>query len=298
MSHPKDLIARILDLLHGDYPPATHVYTTEKAIAGTRFFPDIVIADAAGTLVCAVEIGYTRPEKLTYYKNVLQIPDVRWYDKQGVLHTVLETKSVLLRAEIVGPAPEEVAVYRINDRLDCPDCFESVLMSDEEYAAYCEDVKADGGTPESQDYFFDKACEEASEDVWAVLITDYVKAFLVAYCDKCNTRWLAERNNEITANGILMDLEDALRNNGLARFGMEYGARRMMSWADACKAARKEAPWLDADLNYVTDGDFLDDPEGQKRAMASIRATVRTALVDPTESPATENAPSKKEDAL
>lgn len=33
-----------------------------------------------------VEIGNTRPEKLTAYRDDLKIPDVRWYDKQGRLH--------------------------------------------------------------------------------------------------------------------------------------------------------------------------------------------------------------------
>jgi hypothetical protein len=40
------------------------------------------------TLVCVVEIGYTRPEKLKLYHEH-EIKDVRWYDKKGRLHSAL-----------------------------------------------------------------------------------------------------------------------------------------------------------------------------------------------------------------
>jgi len=42
--------------------------------------PDILVLDFDGRLLCVVEIGYTRPEKLGRYQ-ALGIPDVRWYAK-------------------------------------------------------------------------------------------------------------------------------------------------------------------------------------------------------------------------
>jgi hypothetical protein len=47
--------------------------------------PDIQVVDEGGAVHCVVEVGYTRPEKLTRYR-ALGIPDVRWYAKDGTLH--------------------------------------------------------------------------------------------------------------------------------------------------------------------------------------------------------------------
>jgi hypothetical protein len=87
LSHDPTLIRGICDLLEREYSPALYDYVIEKPILGTRMFPDIaIVKKSSKKIVCVVEIGYTRPEKLTAYRRELKIPDVRWYDKQGVLH--------------------------------------------------------------------------------------------------------------------------------------------------------------------------------------------------------------------
>jgi hypothetical protein len=86
VSHSPDLIQQILSMVQADYPPSQFDFVIEKAIPGTRMHPDILVNDRSGKHCCAVEIGYTRPEKLTAYRKDLKIPDVRWYDKAGNLH--------------------------------------------------------------------------------------------------------------------------------------------------------------------------------------------------------------------
>ena len=49
-------------------------------LSDDRMAPDILVLDFDGRLLCVVEIGYTRPEKLGRYQ-ALGIPDVRWYAK-------------------------------------------------------------------------------------------------------------------------------------------------------------------------------------------------------------------------
>jgi hypothetical protein len=86
VSHPKELIAMIMAKLQAEYPvSAGFEYVIEKALLGTRMLPDILIKHGQKN-VCAVEIGYTRPEKLTDYRRDHRIHDVRWYDREGKLH--------------------------------------------------------------------------------------------------------------------------------------------------------------------------------------------------------------------
>ena len=87
MAHSKELIEKIRLEIQKDYPENLFRYEIEKYLPGTKLIPDILVRDENGKIYCAVEIGYTRPEKLTAYWNSHRIPDVRWYDKAGVLHT-------------------------------------------------------------------------------------------------------------------------------------------------------------------------------------------------------------------
>jgi hypothetical protein len=85
MNHPKELIENIIAKLAGDYPAeGGHVYIIEKLL-DKGMIPDIMVLRGSA-LLCAVEIGYTRPEKLTAYRDEFHIPDVRWYDRSGNLH--------------------------------------------------------------------------------------------------------------------------------------------------------------------------------------------------------------------
>jgi len=72
-------------LLEKDYPPPLFRYAldTTRLFNGSRIFPDVqVFAPDSDRPVCVVEIGYTRPEKLSYYKE-LGIPDIRWYGRDS-----------------------------------------------------------------------------------------------------------------------------------------------------------------------------------------------------------------------
>jgi hypothetical protein len=86
MAHPPELIQKILELVKRDYRAQRYRYRIEKGIRN-GLMPDISIYED-GNLICVVEIGYTRPEKLIAYCEELKIPDVRWYDKAGNLYCV------------------------------------------------------------------------------------------------------------------------------------------------------------------------------------------------------------------
>jgi hypothetical protein len=65
MAHPVELIEKIKGLLVEDYPLASYHYQIECTLPGnSRMRPDILILDRAKRCVCAVEVGYTRPETL------------------------------------------------------------------------------------------------------------------------------------------------------------------------------------------------------------------------------------------
>lgn len=86
MPHPKELLDSITNHLLPQYPRSEFQYVYEQALNLTdwRNQPDIQIFDATRTLTVAIEIGYTRPEKLKLYVDQ-RIPDVRWYSKAGEL---------------------------------------------------------------------------------------------------------------------------------------------------------------------------------------------------------------------
>jgi hypothetical protein len=87
--HPPEVITRIRRLVEQDYPATQYKYQIEVAIPdtesllGTQMFPDILVWDLYGNLVCVAEIGRAYPEKLIAYHDDLKIPDVRWYDFSG-----------------------------------------------------------------------------------------------------------------------------------------------------------------------------------------------------------------------
>jgi hypothetical protein len=87
MSHDPTLIRRVCEDLEKDYDPSLYEYVIERPVLEGRMFPDVAtIERSSGMFQCVVEIGYTRPEKVTAYREQLKIPDVRWYCPQGTLH--------------------------------------------------------------------------------------------------------------------------------------------------------------------------------------------------------------------
>jgi len=87
MPHNKDVIQLVASQLHATYPESVFKYEYEKSfgLKDRRNQPDIQVFSPGGELICAVEIGYTRPEKLDLYRTS-GVPDVRWYSRDGRLY--------------------------------------------------------------------------------------------------------------------------------------------------------------------------------------------------------------------
>ncbi len=251
MSHPAELIAAILAQVEADYPPEAHAYAIERMIPGTRYMPDILVSSTGGRMLCAVEIGYTRPEKLTGYR-ALGISDVRWYDKQGELHPGWETKAVRAEVRISGLEPDEVAVYDLFDEIDCPDCH---------WCGPCGCVHGD----ESCQY---PGCELPFEFVHAVLVTDYQRFWLQAFCDKCG--WQGDPTDD--DRELAYDLLEDLATLETAEFGRRYGRRTLASWP-------RVVAWAEEMCNMTfraSDAHFVGGADVDE----AIRYEVRRNLVD------------------
>ena len=227
MAHPKALIESIRGQLALDYPVDTYRYVTEKRLPGTSFLPDIIIYDQANTIVCIVEVGYTRPEKLSHY-TASGVTDVRWYDKQGHLHgeqyrrivtTVVQKERPTVLVSFVG------CVGQV-----CPKCFGA-----------------------------EDADEDTDEDcvVYSIVIRSDDDRYIVAnFCDACGTPWCSDEEDDITA-GIaqnharhqtsLAPLQDVTMCPGLE----VWHGSATMSWvaarqlvADHLGLELDAAPWL------------------------------------------------------
>lgn len=87
MGHDPRLLQKCAYLLSSDYPEEKFFYVFEKGVPHTRCIPDILVIDRdTFFILCVVEVGYTRPEKLSKYVEK-GIPDVRWYSKKLELHS-------------------------------------------------------------------------------------------------------------------------------------------------------------------------------------------------------------------
>lgn len=267
MSHPADLIARIRLQLEQDYNPAQYRYVIEQAIPKTRMFPDILIVRPDGGMQCAVEIGYTRPEKLTAYRRTLKIPDVRWYDKQGRLHGDVEERVVRVRAELTVAVPESVRTYCVRDQAACYDaeCIADVCAACPDCAdtfCDCETDDCNCLTLLAEQCECDTCFDARYHYVLTHVITDGIKAFFPSLCDKCGATWLPDSAD---AGSLGIDLVDMTPRE----FASQYGAAQRMPWADAVALVREQ---YDLDLDYETDGEFLRDDDRQ-RLETAVRLT-------------------------
>lgn len=246
MSHPAVLIQKIIALLERDYPPAVYKYVTEAAIPGTRMYPDVQVRSQHDQIVCVAEVGYTRPEKLTAYRDALKIPDVRWYDKQGNLHADVKEAAVSLKihAEPAG----QVYEYFLDGEIECPDCLEN----------------GDRDPAEETDEEADERWLYAKYDVFTTLVTDYTKAWVACFCDKCGNTWLADRDE---AGLLLSELQDP------ACFGRDYGRRTPVEWREIVARLKDE---YELDLNYA-DGQFIC-PSDEAKWHDTIMQTRLTVL--------------------
>jgi hypothetical protein len=211
MPHSTDLMLMILAMVERDYPPARHRYAIEKFLPGTRMSPDIAIFGPKGETLCVVEIGYTRPEKLTAYRKTHKIADVRWYDKTGILHGDVQEKTV--RLTVTFDSEMDVSVYNPFHIVPCraSDCFDEPEQGAEDYAKEIE-----------------RAEEEAPFEVETVLVSDETRAWIFNFCDKCGEQWLSSDQYDPDVAWIFETLREG---DGRSNAAM-WGARERMPWAE------------------------------------------------------------------
>lgn len=184
MSHSAELIELIAAEVRKTYPPERGFsYVIEQRIAGIArvMMPDIQVLNEAGKVVCAVEIGYTRPEKLTAYRTELGIEDVRWYDKAGRLHgdvTVVTT----IRREVVEPAGGIVFRTIPVTGMVCHNCVEQFTQTPDPDEWYGD------GPPEAMDH--DSAIEAACEETFGDVIDNGVRMAALVTCEACEASWI------------------------------------------------------------------------------------------------------------
>lgn len=253
MSHPRELIETIRALITQDYPEGAYRYSIERAIPGTRLFPDILVSSRSGEMICAIEIGYTRPEKLTKYRS-LGIPDVRWYSKDGDLHSGWEIKNVKAKVTLEGGEPDWVYFYLLHELVDC---------HSDECASWLDD---------EDDELYEDNELELSEGVVTVLLTDYLRFWLPSFCDKCGETWLAGHRDG--GEYILRELGWLTPTD----FGRVYGARTILPWNEATAEARDftqaEFDWTAFDLVR------RDDENARARLDKLLRDASRAVSVE------------------
>jgi hypothetical protein len=246
MSHPRELIDRIASHLAVEYPRDLFHYVFESALRGTRMQPDIQITQG-GVPVCVVEIGYTRPEKLTAYRQHYRIPDVRWYDKTGRLHADVEARVIQVAVTLAPPAV--VYLYETVAQVPC---------------IACPDLYADSGLRRIPDTRYDRYVrrygldaaddrEEATsnaeyEETSTLVVTDYLKAWLPTVCDRCGRSWFADLQDD--AELIAWALDDEPRE-----IAKQFGARRAAPWLEIVTEVESHYGGLRL---RPEDGQFLD----------------------------------------
>jgi hypothetical protein len=203
--------------------------------------------------VCVVEIGYTRPEKLSAYR-AMGIPDVRWYDKRGRLHSEVQRQSIHARAEL---APPEV-VYLYGQSGNCP-CEQAALLNFLE----CDDC-----TPDLSRALLDRyerrfglealgdKLEQRREDgtVCTWILTDYVRVWFPTLCDDCGHWWLPEDRAfdlRVLLDATTRDLAD------------QYGGRHTLSWDEAVE--------MFDDLELRADNGLFIRPEHEEGFERQVR---------------------------
>lgn len=194
MSHSRELIDRIAEQVSESWP-ATEGYRLifEKRLHNQKLsiLPDIQVLDSKGRIVCAVEIGYTRPEKLTKYRE-LGIQDVRWYDKAGNLHGNVEMKTVVRQVR-VGMAPSVLfKVLYLQGIAVCEGCYHEQIES----MCGCNSEECEHDIPQP---LSDAQREKLSEEIYQELQTASIlivaanssRYFALIFCDECGRTTVA-----------------------------------------------------------------------------------------------------------
>ncbi len=128
MGRSAELIESIVKEVRKTYPTESgYKYVFEQKLYGGDLdtCPDIQIVDPAEGVVCVVEIGYTRPEKIARYRE-LEIPDIRCANEDGQLLSPQEREQITKVALEHGVPGEEVwreVDVGARDGIFCPECF-------------------------------------------------------------------------------------------------------------------------------------------------------------------------------
>ena len=198
MSHSSDLINNFLIEIKKDYSAESgyqHIIEQRLKECIINIQPDIQVIDQAGKVICVVEIGYTRPEKIALY-NELKIPDIRWYSKDGKFLNPHEHIHITeARINYYDVIPEE-AVWREVDldetnSLICFDCFETVYINEKGdwyEIPIDDDVEIDykKDNPKIYDISMDKYLE--NPDIYGELWCNGTRWFAIWQCDECGNR--------------------------------------------------------------------------------------------------------------
>jgi hypothetical protein len=197
MSHASSLIDSFLAQIRTSYPEELgHKYIIEETLKGTAINvqPDIQVLSKTGDVICVVEIGYTRPEKLALYKE-LKIPDIRWYSKEGEFlnaHEHIHMTDVVITYHEYIPTEEIWREVDLNqtDGLFCQNCFEARYIAEKcevKKIPIGEDTKIEMDYEQDDPTIFEKAHDEWINDasIFGELWTNGVRWFCIWFCDEC-----------------------------------------------------------------------------------------------------------------
>lgn len=190
MPHPPALISNILGHVMQSYTGKDVAVEIEKKLplSNRLVYPDIQVF-LSGVLVCVVEIGYTRPEKIKLYRD-MGIKDIRWYSKDGeLINHNIENK-----VEVVKFVPDKSTTFKClkitdSDGLMCAidkdqhnrECF---VERTHELIATCLHLH---GTRAIKKVYGDTWASELPEDCYGHIIAsdNGQDAFIVWSCDYC-----------------------------------------------------------------------------------------------------------------
>ncbi len=212
MGHKQELLDLVSRKLFLDYPKNDFIYLYEKRLyENKRMEPDITIRNKeTRECVCLVEIGYTRPEKLSFYRNKMGVFDVRWYDKTGILHG--DVKEVSIKAKYDVILPQNLYVYYITHNIEC--CDDDCDIDSMRWIFPFEG----GGSKEELEQIKEKMflqdddryheyLQDRIEETNGYLVTDFYKAWVFGFCDKCGSVFEAY-DPEITTCNTSIDWFD------------------------------------------------------------------------------------------
>ncbi|MEI9478771.1 MAG: hypothetical protein WCO26_19675 [Deltaproteobacteria bacterium] len=175
-------------------PESGYKYLIEEKLKGSEIDiqPDIQVIDETGHVICVVEIGYTRPEKMALYKE-LKIPDIRWYSKDGKFvnpHEHIQMTEVQVKYYYEFPKEEiwrEVDLNEVSD-LICRPCLEEYYIAkySEKYHISEEqedEIDYDNKDKQVSGQAYDEWFEQA--DIFGELWCNGARWFCVWLCDDC-----------------------------------------------------------------------------------------------------------------